>query len=83
MRATYGLNDQAISDKMVRARQLLKEAGIQVTLRTLAETMKGVTAKTKKRDFNVIIASYVAMRKNGVSHSEATVTIQGLSAQMP
>ena len=82
MTVTYGEDEVGISDGLVQAQKLLKKSGVRITLRTLAETMGGVAKGTGTRDFNSIAASYIMMRKNGVSHSEASYTIQGLSEKM-
>lgn len=86
MAVTYGEDEVGISDGLVKAQSILKKYEIQITLRTLAKTMNvaegmnGFAKGTKKRDFNKIVSSYILMRKNLISHSEASITTRGLIA---
>ena len=84
LKTTYGKNGEQISDGLLAGKRSLAKFGVQMTLRQLAELMKGVTAPPgKTRNFEVIMASYVTFRKNGTSHREAAFTIQELARKMP
>jgi len=80
---TYSVTPQQIADQTVKAKQMLKDRGVQESLMNIMTGMNQIFATANHdQNYATALAMYIELRDKGESNSEAFKDLQDLVAHL-
>jgi hypothetical protein len=80
---TYSVTPQQIADQTVKAKEMLKDHGVQESLLNIMTGMNQIfTTANHNQDYAGALAMYIELRDKGESNSEAFKDLQDLVAHL-